>query len=532
MSELTPIDAGQVVNIPLNQIEPDPEQPRRAKDPAFLEQLAADIKARGVQQPITIRKPSYDGESYIIKYGEQRFEASRLAGKRTIPCVLAGPEVLRNKESNRNLERLFDQVHENHDRQDLNALDYAYTCRRMREEFGLTVKQIADEFAERGFKSMSRPHISNLMRLADLPQWVQDAIRNNRISAGHGKILFTALHSPAVEEAIKEIIESQADDPPSVRELEAQIRECYGDHHRPAYELGWPPNQGLFDDLPAAGVVEALGDRWVVDMPKYQAALMEAKERHKAAQQASNSGKGDGATDEEDDDLDAGEGDDESAGDDDIDETDKSLNPMWDSKGEVWQGDRNRLVIASVRRCVVDKLLSGPLDHEALCGIGAWRAYDLGKLQDNEWADRDDEMLFETASQFDEALKEIAPDLREGGVRAWAGLSKHRYFDVMAKAGRLVVECSSDELIAELATAYNITLADYRVDENYLRSLDREPFTALLNAGYFEGEAGITAATFDEQVAALLEVSWRFGTPESIQQMWDHIMAKEGDANE
>lgn len=79
MSKLTPIEAGQVINIPLNQIEPDPDQPRRAKDPAFLEQLAADIKARGVQQPITVRKPVINGDPYRIKYGEQRYEASRLA---------------------------------------------------------------------------------------------------------------------------------------------------------------------------------------------------------------------------------------------------------------------------------------------------------------------------------------------------------------------------------------------------------------------------------------------------------------------
>ena len=265
MSSLIPIEPNQVVYIPLDQIEPDPNQPRRAINPTFLEQLAADIKARGVQQPITVRKPVINGDPYRIKYGEQRYEASRLAKLHTIPCILATAEKLTHDNDNRNLEILFDQIHENHERAPLNALDWAYTCKRMREEFGLKVNEIAQQCAARGLKHMSRPHISNLLRLTELPEWAQAAIRTNRIQAGHGKHLFAALHSPKVEEQIRKLIEDQADDPPSVRELQNLIDEAYTDNHRVAYELGWPGHERFFEDLGAIGVVEVNNTRYVLD---------------------------------------------------------------------------------------------------------------------------------------------------------------------------------------------------------------------------------------------------------------------------
>lgn len=192
---------GLVIHVPLDQLAPDPKQPRTIFAQDALDELAADIKVRGVEQPILIRS---DGLQYLIKHGERRWRASQIAGKKDIPCLLAEPD----DEQRPEIERLLDQATDNHHQRNLTPIEWGQLCKRLVEEHGFAVKDIPAELEKRGVK-LSRPYISNLMRLTELPEWAQQLLIDNQITASDGKAILMARPYPKAMEWLKEKIEHE-----------------------------------------------------------------------------------------------------------------------------------------------------------------------------------------------------------------------------------------------------------------------------------------------------------------------------------
>ena len=166
-----PVDAVRL--IPIAQIDPNREQPRRSFDEAALNELAASIRAVGVLQPIIVAP---NGERYTIIAGERRYRASRLAELDEIPAIV------RDWDRQKQLEAA---LVENLQRDDLNPVEEAMGVRRLMDETGLTQEKVAERLGK------SRPAVANLLRLLTLPDSVKALLREGKLSAGHARALVT-----------------------------------------------------------------------------------------------------------------------------------------------------------------------------------------------------------------------------------------------------------------------------------------------------------------------------------------------------
>jgi ParB family chromosome partitioning protein len=195
--------AGAIASIPVNQIEPNPFQPREDFDPEALNDLATSIREQGIIQPITVRKMGYD--KYQLISGERRLKASKIAGLDEIPCYIR----IANDQ-----QMLEMALVENIQRESLNALEIAISYQRLIDECELT----QDELSQRVGKN--RATISNYIRLLKLPAELQVAIRDSKITMGHARALIT-LDDEAIQLTIlKSIISKDL----SVREVEEAVR--------------------------------------------------------------------------------------------------------------------------------------------------------------------------------------------------------------------------------------------------------------------------------------------------------------------
>ncbi|GAB4269558.1 MAG: hypothetical protein Kow0029_05620 [Candidatus Rifleibacteriota bacterium] len=187
--------------IPLNEIFPNPNQPRKIFDKQALEELAQSIRENGVLQPILVR--SFGG-SYQIVSGERRFRASKLAGLKYIPSVVRKL----NEE-----ETLLAGLIENLQRQDLNPIEEARTLKEILLNYGFTHDQLAEKVGR------SRSALTNRLRLLQLPYEVQLLIIEGKISPGHAKMLAGMKDPLEIKTWAKRIIKEQL----SVYETEKQI---------------------------------------------------------------------------------------------------------------------------------------------------------------------------------------------------------------------------------------------------------------------------------------------------------------------
>jgi ParB family transcriptional regulator, chromosome partitioning protein len=165
-------DAGDLRELPVSLIKPNPNQPRTNFDPEALSALAASIEASGVIQPLLVR-PLHDG-SYELVAGERRWRAAQQAGLEKVPAVV------RNAEQ---AERLEVALIENMVREDLNPVEEARACAALVEELGLSKEELAKRVGR------SRPAISNLIRILELPDDVLELLEATELSEGHGKAL-------------------------------------------------------------------------------------------------------------------------------------------------------------------------------------------------------------------------------------------------------------------------------------------------------------------------------------------------------
>lgn len=189
--------------IPLDLLEPGPFQPRGAMDEAGLAELAASIRSRGILQPLLARPhPTNRGRFQIIA-GERRWRAAAMAGLHEAPALV---------QDLADADALAVALVENLQRQDLNALEEAEGYHRLIEEFGLTQEQLAQGVGK------SRAHVSNMLRLLNLPVSVKSALHAGTVTAGHARAL---LAHPAPEQALGLVVANGL----SVRATEALASE-------------------------------------------------------------------------------------------------------------------------------------------------------------------------------------------------------------------------------------------------------------------------------------------------------------------
>ena len=189
---------GNIVEIPIEDIYPNANQPRTHFDEKALQELAESIKVLGIIQPITVRK---DGAKFEIISGERRYRASKMAGLKEIPAYVR----LVNDQ-----ELLEMALVENIQREDLDAIEVALTYQRLLEEIGLTQEALSQRVGK------ERSTITNSIRLLKLNPDVQQAIRNGDISAGHGRAILS-LENPEDQQALfKQIVNNRL----SVRQAE------------------------------------------------------------------------------------------------------------------------------------------------------------------------------------------------------------------------------------------------------------------------------------------------------------------------
>ena len=198
-------DQGQtarpVLRVPVELLFPNPNQPRRDFEPVALQELADSIGQKGVIQPLIVR--SREGmPGYEIVAGERRWRASQMAQLHDVPVLVrefSDSEVLEIA------------IIENIQRADLNAIEEALGFRQLIDRFGHTQEKLAEAL------SKSRSHITNQMRLLQLPDDVQVLLRTGKLSAGHARALIT---SPNASDLARQVVAKSL----SVRETERLVK--------------------------------------------------------------------------------------------------------------------------------------------------------------------------------------------------------------------------------------------------------------------------------------------------------------------
>ncbi len=181
--------AAGVTTLPLREIEPDPDQPRKRFDEAALAELAASIQENGLLQPIAVR-PKPLGAGYLIIAGERRWRAARLAGLDEVPALV--------KDVTDEQAAALALI-ENLQREDLDPIEVAEGCRQLIEKYGLTQETAAKRLGK------SRSAVTNSLRLLNLPDDVRAKVSDGSLSAGHAKALLGLPDDARIRQAAGEI---------------------------------------------------------------------------------------------------------------------------------------------------------------------------------------------------------------------------------------------------------------------------------------------------------------------------------------
>ena len=193
----------QVLNIPVDHIRANPHQPRTDFNRASLDELASSIKTHGLIQPVTVR---YIGEKrFELISGERRLRASKLAGIDEIPAYI--------REANDEQLIAFALV-ENIQREQLNPLEVAMGYQRLMEECSYSQAEVADKVGK------NRSTVTNMLRLLQLPDFIQAALRDENISTGHARSLINIKDEAEQKKVLNKIIREEM----SVRQVEDYVR--------------------------------------------------------------------------------------------------------------------------------------------------------------------------------------------------------------------------------------------------------------------------------------------------------------------
>lgn len=200
-----------VVELKINDISPNSDQPRKQFKEEALQELADSIKENGVIQPIIVSKR---GTGYRIVAGERRWRASRLAGLKVIPAIV------RDLTDQQTMEQA---LIENIQRQDLNPLEEAFAMDNLMKEHGLTQEALAKKLGK------SRPAIANTLRLINIDESLQDFVRNGDLSAGHARALLAITDKDEQKKAADVVMIKEL----SVRETEEYVKKILSEEKAP-----------------------------------------------------------------------------------------------------------------------------------------------------------------------------------------------------------------------------------------------------------------------------------------------------------
>jgi ParB family chromosome partitioning protein len=193
----------RVISLSIDDISPNPYQPRVQMDETSLSELSASIKEKGVVQPIIVR--SLGTDKYEVIAGERRLRASKLAGLSEIPVIVKEVD---------DAEAMALAITENIQREDLNPIELARAYSVLMDHFKLTQEQLAQSMGK------SRSAVANIIRLLNLPHTIQEQVLSGKISMGHARALLALEHDKQRLSVCEKIIESDL----SVRQTERLIK--------------------------------------------------------------------------------------------------------------------------------------------------------------------------------------------------------------------------------------------------------------------------------------------------------------------
>ena len=227
---------GGVLEVPLALISANPHQPRRTFDEEKLKELAASIKEHGIIQPLVLSsQEAGEEQKYALIAGERRLRAAHLAGLKTVPAVLREAD---------GQDHLLLALIENVQRADLNPLETASAYQSLAVEFSLSHEEIGKRVGK------SRTAVTNILRLLDLPDVVQQAVRKNQISMGHARALLALPTIKGQSAALQTILTQDL----NVRQTETLVTRLKGTKKTkpPKKDRKSPELQALEDDLQSA----------------------------------------------------------------------------------------------------------------------------------------------------------------------------------------------------------------------------------------------------------------------------------------
>ncbi|MBQ9210280.1 MAG: ParB/RepB/Spo0J family partition protein [Clostridia bacterium] len=206
-------DSAGLQEIPIGDLDINPDQPRKSFDEESIAMLAESIRDQGVLQPLIVVASS--NGRYRIIAGERRYRASRQAGLEKVPCLVKELDIVRQMEI---------ALIENLQREDLNPIDAAQGIRALMQQCGYTQDKVAARLGK------SRPAVANLLRVLNLPEEITDMVRDGLLSAGHARVLAGLT---TAEDQIR-LGKKAAEEGLNVRQLEALAAQIKSPAKKPA----------------------------------------------------------------------------------------------------------------------------------------------------------------------------------------------------------------------------------------------------------------------------------------------------------
>ena len=200
-----PEDIKGLTEVNIDDVRPNPNQPRKHFDEDALNELADSIKKHGLIMPIVVNQP--ENGRYMIIAGERRYRAAKIAGLRQIPVVV-------RSYTDREIKEI--SLIENLQREDLNPIEAANAMKQLMDEYHLTQEELAERIGK------SRPAVTNTLRLLSLTPEVIDLVSSGRLSAGHARALVTL-----PEDVQYKLATDAVKDGLSVRDIERSVRDFF-----------------------------------------------------------------------------------------------------------------------------------------------------------------------------------------------------------------------------------------------------------------------------------------------------------------
>ncbi len=227
-SRPTEAPAGLVRQVPIEEIRPNRNQPRKTFEPRALADLVASIRANGIIQPLLAQEV---GGAYELIAGERRFRAACMAGLREVPTIV------------RTLDREADALElaliENLQREDLSPIEEAEAYLKLTEEFGYTQDVLSRKLGR------GRATVANVMRLLKLPPEVQEAVATGSVSAGHGKALLALDDDDTIRDLFQVVVERGL----NVRQTEELVKRVQTAAEAPPKPAPKPDEESWIDPL-------------------------------------------------------------------------------------------------------------------------------------------------------------------------------------------------------------------------------------------------------------------------------------------